>query len=116
MKVLSPEITNVARDQGFHFLEVSINICDTCLREKRRQEGECIIDVPGSKSTAGERTVYIGTWENHAASKKLLTNRRGELEYGDMVVGLTHGRGVNGVISVEDTKSTRRGQQFNVKR
>jgi len=116
VKVLSPEITNVARDQGFHFLEVSINICDTCLREKHRQEGECIIDVPGSKSTAGKRTVYIGTWENHAASKKLLTNRRGESEYGGMVVGLTHSRGVNEVIFVEDIKSTRRGQQFNVKR
>ena len=62
MKVLSPEIINVARDQGFHFLEVSINVCD---------RGECIIDVPGSKSTAGKRTVYVGTWENHAASKKL---------------------------------------------
>jgi hypothetical protein len=49
-------------------------------------------------------------------SKKLLTNRRGESEYGGMVVGLTHCRGVNGVISVEDIKSTRRGQQFNVKR
>ncbi len=107
VKVLSPEITNVARDQGFHFLEVSINICD---------RGECIIDVPGSKSTAGKRTVYIGTWENHAASKKLLTNRRGESEYGGMVVGLTHCRGVNGVIFVEDIKSTRRSQQFNVKR
>lgn len=107
MKVLSLEITNIARDQGFHFLEVSINICD---------RGECNIDVPGSKSTAGKRTVYIGTWENHAASKKLLTNRRGELEYGGMVVGLTHSRGVNGVISVEDIKSTRRGQRFNVKR
>ncbi len=107
MKVLSPEIPNIARGQGLHFLEASINICG---------RGECIIDVPGSKSTAGKRTVYIGTWENHAASKKLLTNRRGESEYGGMVVGLTHGRGVNGVISVEDTKSTRRGQQFNVKR
>ncbi len=107
MKVLSPEIFNIARDQGFHFLEVSINICDI---------GECIIDVSGSKSTAGERTVYIGTWENHAASKKLLTNRRGESEYGGMVVGLTHSRGVNGVIPVEDIKSTRRGQQFNAKR
>lgn len=107
MKVLSPEITIAARDQGFHFLEVSINICD---------RGECIIDVPGSKSTAGERTVYIGTWENHTVSKKLLTNRRGEAEYGGMVVGLTRGRGVNGVMSVEDVISTRRGQQFNVER
>jgi len=107
VKVLSPEIINVARDQGFHFLEVSINVCD---------RGEYIIDVPGSKSTAGKRTVDIGTWENHTVSKKLLTNRRGETEYGGMVVGLTHGRGVNGVISVEDIKSTRRCQRFNVKR
>ncbi len=100
VKVLSPEITNDARDQGFHFLEVSINICD---------RGECIIDVPGSKSAAGKRTVYVGTWENHTVSKKLLTNRRGESEYGGMVVGLTRSRGVNGVMTVEDVKSTRRG-------
>ncbi len=33
-----------------------------------------------------------------------------------MVVGLTRSRGVNGVMSVEDVKSTRRGQQFNVER
>lgn len=77
--MLSLEITNIARDQGFHFLEDSINVCDTCLRathrqaclrEKHRQEGECIIDVPGSKSTAGKRTVYIGTWENHTVSDR----------------------------------------------
>ena len=105
MKVLSPEIINVARDQGFHFLEVSINIRDI---------GECIIDVSGSKSTAGKRTVYVGTWENRTVSKKLLTNRRGESEYGGMVVGLTRSRGVNGVMIVEDVKSTRRGQQLSV--
>lgn len=70
MKALSLEITNSARDQGFHFLEVSINVCDTCLREKHRQEGECIIDVPGSKSTAGKRRVSIGTWENHTVSDR----------------------------------------------
>ncbi len=107
MKVLSPEIINIARDQGFHFLEVSINICD---------RGECIIDVPGSKSTAGKRTVYIGTWENRTVSRKLLTTRRGESGYGGMVVGLTRSRGVSGVMTVEDSKFTRRGQQFNVER
>ena len=72
--------------------------------------------MPGPKSTAGKRMVYIGTRENHTASKKFLTNRRGESEYGGMVVGLTYSRGVNGVVSVEDIKSTRRCQQFNIKR
>ena len=33
-----------------------------------------------------------------------------------MVVGLTRSRGVNGVMAVEDVRSTRRGQQFNVER
>ncbi len=56
VKVLSPEITIVTRDQGFHGLEVFSGIYD---------KGEYMTDVSGSESTAGKRTVYIGTWENH---------------------------------------------------
>ncbi len=56
VKVLSPEIVNIARGQGFHFLEASIAAC---------ANGECVSGVPGSESVAGKRTVYIGTWENH---------------------------------------------------
>ncbi len=57
VKVLSPEIVLVALGQGFHFSEASIGM---------HANGECISDVPGSKSVAGKRTVYIGTWENRS--------------------------------------------------
>jgi len=57
VKVLSPEIILIALGQGFHFLEASIGV---------HGKGECISDVPGSKSVAGKRTVYIGTWENRS--------------------------------------------------
>ncbi len=51
VKVLSPEMFHVAQGQGFHFLEASIGAC---------VKGECVSDVPGSKSVVGKRTVYIG--------------------------------------------------------
>jgi len=57
VKVLSHEITIITRDQGFHILEVNIGACVN--------RGEYVSDVSGSESTAGKRTVYIGTWENH---------------------------------------------------
>ena len=52
VKVLSPEIANVALGQGFHYPEASIGM---------HVKGECIFDMPGSKSVAGKRIVYIGT-------------------------------------------------------
>jgi hypothetical protein len=57
VKVLSPEIILVALGQGFHFLETKI---------RAYVKGESVSDVPGSKSVAGKRTVYIGTWENRS--------------------------------------------------
>ena len=45
VKVSSPEIILVALGQGFHFLETNISI---------HAVGECISDVPGSKSVAGK--------------------------------------------------------------
>ena len=60
VKVLSPEINIVTQDQGIHSLEVNIRACVNV--------GEYVTDVSGSKSTAGKRTVYIGTWENHIDS------------------------------------------------
>ena len=60
MKVLSPEITRIALGQGFHVLGASIGACE---------RGECASDEPGSKSVAGKRTVYIGTWENRSVPK-----------------------------------------------
>ena len=55
VKVLSPEIILVALGQRFHDLETNIRTHAT---------GESVTDVPGSKSVAGKRTVYVGTWEN----------------------------------------------------
>jgi len=45
VKVSSPEIFHIALGQGFHFLETNIGAC---------AKGECVSDVPGSKSVAGK--------------------------------------------------------------
>ena len=62
--------------------------------------------VPGSESVAGNLTVHIGTWENHTVPK--VSFRQAEearREYGGMVVGLTHIRGVVRVMLGEPGKS-----------
>ena len=90
VKVLSPEIALFALGQGFYFLEASIVM---------HVNGECITDVPGSEAVAGKRTVCIGTWENRS-----VPNGSGQgaekvtRPYGVSVVGLTHSRGVAGVM------------------
>ena len=90
VKVLSPEIILIALGQGFHVLEANIST---------RAKGECVSDVPGSESVAGKQTVYIGTWENRSVPNgscqgaEKVTRR-----YGVSVVGLTHSRGVAGVM------------------
>ncbi len=92
VKVSSPEIFLFALGQGLHVLEAGIGA---------RAKGECVPDVPGSESAAGKRTVYIGTWENRSVP---LGSFRGAEEatrkYGVSVVGLTHSRGVDGVMPV----------------
>ena len=76
-----------------------------------------MVDVSGSESTAGKRTVYSGTWENHIVPNRSCQQvEEARRQYGDMVVGLTNNRGVSRVMPAEDMKSTQRGQQFNVKR
>ena len=64
--------------------------------------GECASDVPGSETMVGNRIVCIGTWEGHIvpqeASNKPKRRRR---KYGDMAVGLTRSRGVDGVMPIE---------------
>ncbi len=93
VKVLSPEITNIARGQGFHCLEASIAAC---------VNSEHVSGVPGSKSVAGNSTVHIGTWENHIApSRSFQQAEEARRKYGDMVVGLTRSRGVIGVMPGE---------------
>ena len=96
VKVLSPEISNIARGQGFHFLEASI---------AAYANGEYVSDVPGSESVAGKLTVHIGTWENHIVPNRSFQQaEEARRKYGDMVVGLTHIRGVNGVMPIESRK------------
>ncbi len=93
VKVSSPEIVNIAQGQGFHVLEAS-----TAARVK----GECVSGVPGSESVAGNSTVHIGTWENHIAPYRSFQQaEEARRKYGDMVVGLTHSRGVVGVMPGE---------------
>ena len=93
VKVLSPEIFLFALGQGFHFLETNI---------REHDKGECVSDVPGSKSVAGKRTVYIGTWENRNVPKGSFQGAEEVTrKYGVSVVGLTHSRGVGRVMPVE---------------
>ena len=97
VKVLSPEIVNIALGQRFHVLEASIATCVKC---------EYVSGVPGSESVAGEPTVHIGTWENHIASNRSFQQaEEARRKYGDMVVGLTHSRGVVGVMPGESLRS-----------
>jgi hypothetical protein len=91
VKVLSPEIILIALGQGFHVLEASIGM---------HANGECISGVPGSKSVAGKRTVCIGTWENRSVPNGSCQGAEEVTkQYGVSVVGLTHSRGVAGVMS-----------------
>ncbi len=93
VKVLSPEIFIIAQGQGFHFLEAST---------AARINGECVCGVPGSKSMAGNPTVHIGTWESHIVPKGSFQQaEEARRKYGDMAVGLTHSRGVTGVMPGE---------------
>ena len=93
VKVLSPEITIIARGQGFHFMEASIGM---------HVKGESIFDVPGSKSVAGKSTVHIGTWESRVAPERSFQRaEKARRKYGDTAVGLTRSRGVGGVIPTE---------------
>ena len=96
VKVSSPEMHNIAQDQGFHDLEVST---------AARANGECVSGVPGSKSMADNPTVHIGTWENHIAPYRSFQQaEEARRKYGDMVVGLTRSRGVIGVMPGESRR------------
>jgi len=93
VKVFSPVIVNIAQGQGFHGLEANTAAC---------VRGECVSGVPGSKSMAGNPTVHIGTWDNHIAPDGSFQQaEEARRKYGDVVVGLTHSRGVVGVMPGE---------------
>jgi len=97
VKVLSPEIVNIAQGQRFHCLEASI---------AAYVKGEYVCDVPGSESVAGKLTVLIGTWEHHIVPDRSFQQaEEARRRYGDMVVGLTHSRGVVGVMSDEPKRT-----------
>ncbi len=94
VKVFSPEICLIALGQGFLHSEASSAACDN---------GECVSDVPGSESMAGHSKIHNGTWEGHIVPNSEASNepKRQRRKYGDMAVGLTHSRGVNGVMPIE---------------
>ena len=93
VKVLSPEIILIPSGQGFHFLETNIRV---------HAKGECIADVAGSKSVAGNRIVYVGTWENRSVPKgSFQETEEVTREYGVSVVGPIHSRDVGSVMPVE---------------
>jgi len=90
VKVLSPEMMIDAQGQGFDVPEASIAAC---------VKGEHDSDVPGSEAMAGNLTVHIGTWENHATPNGSFQQaEEARRKYGGMVVGPTHSRGVAGVM------------------
>jgi len=93
VKVLSPEILLIARGQGLHTLEVSNAAC---------VKGEQVSSVPGSESVAGKSTFHIGTWDSRIAPDRSFQQaEEARRKYGDTAIGLTHIRGVGGVIPAE---------------
>jgi hypothetical protein len=93
VKVLSPEISIIARGQGFHFLEAS---------NAAYANGEHDSSVPGSKSVAVKSTVHIGTWDSRIAPERSFQpTEEARRKYGDAAVGLTYSRGVGVVMPAE---------------
>ncbi len=93
VKVLSSENSHNALGQRLHILEARI---------RTHAKGESVTDVPGSKSMAGKRTVYIGTWENRSVLKRSFQEaEEATRKFDVLVVGLTYSRGVGRVIPAE---------------
>jgi len=83
----------IALGQGVYHSEASI---------AARVKGECVSDVPGSKSIAGHLKIHNGTWESHVVLKRSLQQtEEARRRYGSVAVGPTHIRGVVGVMSGE---------------
>ncbi len=66
-------------------------------------KGECVSDVPGSKSMAGHSKIHSGTWERHIVPNSEASNepKRQRRKYDDMAVGPVHSKGVGGVMPTE---------------
>jgi len=90
VNVLSPEINHVATGQGFHFLEA---------RNRCERKGEFATGMPGSKSVAGIRTAYIGTWESRSVPRSPREAEKAGRGYVEPAVGPISSRGVVGVIT-----------------
>ena len=66
------------------------------------RNGKSVSGVPGSKSVAGRRIVYVGTWENrNIPEKAFLGAEEATRKNSVSVVGLIHSRGVSRVMPVE---------------
>ena len=90
VKVLSPEITNIARGQGVHLPETRIGTV---------VKGETEFGMPGSKSVAGRRVVYIGTWESrNVPGRSHQGAGKATRRYDVSEVGPTRIRGVAGAM------------------
>ena len=64
--------------------------------------GERGSGVPESKTMAGNSTVHIGTWESHIAPDRSFQQAEdARRKYGDMAVGPSRIRGVDGVMPIE---------------
>ena len=94
VKVFSPEICLVALGQGFLHSKAS---------SAARDNGECVSDVPGSKSMAGHSMIHSGTWERHIVPNSEASNepKRRRRKYDDVAVGPVHSKGVGGVMPTE---------------
>ena len=90
VKVFSPEISTL------HWAKESIFWKPVSLHALK---GEYVRDVPGSESVAGKLTVDIGTWESRITPNiSFQQAEEARRKYGDTAVGLTHSRGVGGVM------------------
>ena len=68
--------------------------------------GKCVSGMPGSQTIAGHSTVHSGTREDHIVPKEASDeSKRRRRKYGSMAVGLTHTRGVDGVMPIESQES-----------
>ena len=90
---IEPRNYFTALGEGLVVPEASIAACAT---------GEYASDVPGSETMVGNRIACTGTWESHIVPTEASNEpKRRRRKYGDMAVGLTHSRGVDGVMPIE---------------
>jgi hypothetical protein len=90
VKVLSPEICIVALGERLYSLEASIAACAI---------GEDAAACRGRSPWQVIPTDCIGTWESHVVPyRNFQQAEEARRRYGDMAVGLTHSRGVVGVM------------------